>query len=339
MMIRKIQSMKKNNTIREIAGKFESAESVLIFPHVLMDGDTLGSAAALCRALRQKGKTAHIVIEDKVPEYLKFLDDGSCTFDRNIVKDPDICVSVDCTDPDRFPLRKEKFFNGKTTLCIDHHKTSECFADLNHIDSSAASTAEIIYDIIHEMGASIDKLTSEALYAAIITDTGNFQYSNTRVKSHLITIELYGLGLDHDYVSRMLYQNNRIEKLHISAKILGTLKMMAGGKAVMAYVTQDMLKEAGALLEDTEGTSEILRNISGVEMGVFAKETAKGETKLSMRSEAWADVAEISMKYKGGGHKKAAGCTIKKPIFEAMKMIEDDIEKYFMENDDNGRHN
>jgi phosphoesterase RecJ-like protein len=179
------------------------------------------------------------------------------------------------------------------------------------------------------MGASIDKLTGEAIYAGILTDTGNFQYSNTRVKSHLITIALYELGIDHYYVSRMLYQNSRIEKFYISGKIMATLKMMADGRVVMAYVTQEMLREAGALMEDTEGTSEILRNISGVEVGIFAKETAGGVTKFSMRSKEWADVAEISMKYKGGGHTKAAGCTIAKPIFEAMKMIETDVEEYF----------
>ncbi|MCL2436559.1 MAG: bifunctional oligoribonuclease/PAP phosphatase NrnA [Clostridiales bacterium] len=326
-----IQKMKKNNTIKEIADRLESANSALIFPHVLMDGDTLGSSVALLRALRQKGKTAYIVIEDEVPGYLTFLDDGSCTFDQDMIKEPDVCISVDCGDVERFPLRKEKFFTGKTTVSIDHHKTAIYFADLNHVDQSAAATAEIIYDLIHQMGASIDKLTGEAIYAAILTDTGNFQYSNTRVKSYQIAIELYGV-IDHNYVSRMLYQNNRIERLYISAKILATLKMMAGGRAVMAYVTQDMLKEAGALMEDTEGISEVLRDIKGIEIGVFAKETAKDETKFSMRSKAWADVSEIAIKHQGGGHTKAAGCTVKKPIAEAMKMIEIEIEEYLARN-------
>jgi phosphoesterase RecJ-like protein len=130
----------------------------------------------------------------------------------------------------------------------------------------------------------------------------------------------------------MLYQNNRIEKLHISGKMFATLKPLVGGKAVMVYVTSEMLKQAGALMEDTEGTSEILRNISGVEVGVFAKETAPNETKFSMRSKEWADVSEIAMKYNGGGHTHAAGCTINKPIFEAMKLIEADVEEYFAKN-------
>lgn len=320
---------KTNNTIKEICEKLLSVESILIFPHVLVDGDSLGSSIALCRALRQKGKTAYIIFEDEIPEYLEFLDDGSCTFDKDIVSEPDICVSIDCADPERFALRKDKFLAGKTTLCIDHHKTSKYFADMNYIDSSAAATAEIIYDLLCEMGVTIDKLTGEAIYAAILTDTGNFQYSNTRIKSHMITIQLYESGIDHSYVSRMLYQNNRIEKLLISGKMFNTIKSMANGKAVMVYVTDEMLKETGALMEDTEGTSEILRNISGVEVGIFAKETAPNETKFSMRSKEWADVSEIAMKYKGGGHTHAAGCTINQPIFEAIKLIEADVEEYF----------
>ena len=324
--------MKKNNTIQEISEKLLSANSVLIFPHVLVDGDALGSSIALCRALRQKGKMAYIVFEDEIPEYLEFLDDGSCTFDKDIISEPDVCVSVDCADPERFALRKDKFLEGRTTLCIDHHKTSNYFADMNYIDSSAAATAEIIYELLCEMGITIDKTTGEAIYAAILTDTGNFQYSNTRIESHMITIKLYELGIDRSYVSRMLYQNNRIEKLHISGKMFNTIKSMVNGKAVMVYVTSAMLEEAGALMEDTEGTSEILRNIRGVEVGIFAKETAPNETKFSMRSKAWADVSEIAMKYKGGGHTHAAGCTINKPIFEAMKLIEADIKEYFAKN-------
>jgi len=305
------------------------ASSVLIFPHISMDGDTLGSSIALCRGLRDKGKTAYVAIEEEIPEYLRFLDDGSCTFDIDVISEPDLCVCVDCAHIERFIHRKDKFLKGKATMCIDHHRTSQGFADFNHIDGRAAATAEIIYELLNEIDVAVDKIIGEAIYAAIITDTGNFQYSNTRVESHLITAELFNLGIDHSYVCMMLYQNDRIEKLHISGKILGTIKMMASGKAAMAYVTREMLDRAGALMTDTEGTSEILRNISGVELSLFAKETKFDETKFSIRSKTWVDVSEISMKYKGGGHKRAGGFTINKPAFEAIKMIEADIEEYF----------
>jgi len=297
-----------------------------------MDGDTVGSAAALCLALREKGKTAHVLIEDEIPVYLKFLDSGLFTFDLDVIKNPDVCVGVDCADIERFVKRREKFLSGKTTLCIDHHKTASFFADFNHIDSAAAATGEIVYDMFTEMGIKPDKLLGEAIYAAILTDTGNFQYTNTTTRSHLITVDLFNRGIDHSYVNMMLYQNTRIQKLHISGKILNTIKMLAGGEAVMAYVTYEMLNEAGALMEDTEGASEMLRNISGVELSIFVKEAGKGETRVSLRSKSRVDVAEISLKYNGGGHTRAAGCTVMEPIFIAMKMIEADVEDYFAKN-------
>jgi len=322
----------KNSTLSEICSQLLSADTILIFPHILMDGDTLGSAVALCRAMRGKGKTAHILIEDKIPGYLGFLDDGSCTYETDIIKKPDICVGIDCSDIGRFDKRREKFASGNVTLNIDHHKTSDYFADYNYVDSSAAATGEIIYDMLALMGIGLDKTQAEAIYAAILTDTGNFQYGNTTIRSHLITVELFKLGVDHGYVNRMLYQNTRIQKLHISGKILNTIKMLAGEQAVIAYVTKEMLREAGALMEDTEGASEMLRNISGVELSIFAKETGANETKISMRSKKWADAAELTMKYKGGGHTGAAGCTIPEPIAAAMKMIEADVEEYFARN-------
>jgi len=321
--------MKKNNSLREICDGLMAADSVLIFPHNSIDGDSLGSSVALCRALLAKGKTASVLIEEEIPGFLKFLDDGSCTFERDIIKSPGLCVCIDCAGVERFALRKDKFLEGAVTMCIDHHITSEPFADLNFIDSGAAAAAEIIYEILCETGSPIDKVTGEALYAAVITDTGNFQYSNTTVNSHLITAGLFSLGIDHTYVSSKLYQDNRAEKFLIAGKIYATIRMIAGGKAVIAHVTREMLQKSGASMEDSEGIAEHLRTISGVNISIFAKEMKSGEIKFSMRSKRGADVSAIAMKYGGGGHASAAGCTIKKPVKEAIMMIESDVEKYF----------
>ena len=321
--------MKKNNSLKEVSKMLASVDSALIFPHIFMDGDTLGSAVALCLGLRAMGKNAHILIEDDIPGNLKFLDCGLCTYDMDIIMAPDICIGVDCADVERFIKRREKFISGKTTLNIDHHKTAKLFADINYIDNESAATGEIIFALLKEMGVKMDKVIGEAIYAAILTDTGNFQYSNTNTNSHSITIELFNSGIDHSYVNMMLYQNTRIEKLHTSGKILNTIKMMANNEAVMAYVTFGMLAEAGALMEDTEGASEMLRNISGVELSIFAKEAGRNETKFSMRSKKWVDVTELTVKHGGGGHARAAGCTIKLPLQEAMKLIEVEVEEYF----------
>lgn len=319
--------MKQNNSIKEIGVQLLAADSILLFPHIQMDGDTLGSSAALCRALRNAGKQAAILIEDEIPEYLGFLDQDYCTVDQDWIKDPDICVCIDCGEVSRFPKRKEKFFQGKTTICIDHHTTSTPFADYNYIDGNTAATAEIIYKLIVEMGLKIDKQTGEAIFTGICTDTGNFQYSNATKESHLITAALYDAGIDHAKVAVEIYQNTRLEKIRITNRILDNMEIFADGQAAMAYVTQEMLEQVGAALEETEGVVETLRNIKGVEIAAFIKEREKKICKVSMRAKTTGNVAQIAALFGGGGHVKAAGCTIEAEVGEVCCRLKAAIEE------------
>lgn len=318
---------KKNNELKEIAEILLNSNSVLLFTHINMDGDTLGSSVALCIALRKLGKQVHILIEDDVAAFLQFLDKGYCTYDNNVIEEPDICLCIDCGDVDRFRKRKEKYFEGKQKGCIDHHVTTEPFADFNFIDPTAAATGEIIYDLLKELNVEIDKEMGSAIFAALTTDTGNFQYSNTTKKTHLIAAELFECGVDYSEISVELYQNNRLEKLLLQTRCLQDMEVFADGKAAICCVTQKMLEETNGKMEETEGIIEILRNISGVEVAVFVKEIDKNISKVSMRSKKFINVAEISKKYNGGGHARAAGFTMKKSFFETKQSIMELIEE------------
>lgn len=321
------------STLDQIAIKLKEAETILLYPHVLMDGDTLGSSIALCAALRKMGKTAHILIEDEIPSYLLFMEKGYCTSDQNILDTADISVSVDCSDIERFVMRKEKFLTGKLSICIDHHRTNNFFADMNYIDASAGATGEIVYELIKLMGIEIDIEMAEAIYTAITTDTGNFQYTNTTKKTHLIAAELFDIGIDLEKISVEVYQNIRHEKLKLMNEVINTIEMLCGGKADIAYVTQDMLEKTDALMEETEGIIETLRNISGVEISAFLKESKPEEIKVSMRSKTYGDVSAIAQSFGGGGHKKAAGCTLKTSLEEAKKQISSAIIAHLEEAD------
>lgn len=310
-----------NSTLEQISEKLKEAETILLYPHVLMDGDTLGSSIALCIALRKLGKKAHILIEDEIPTYLLFLEKGYCTSDQNILDRPDISISVDCSDIERFVMRKEKFRTGKFSICLDHHRTNNFFADMNYIDQHAGATGEIVYDLVKIMGVAPDVEMAEAIYTAITTDTGNFQYTNTTKTTHLITAELFDIGIDLEKISVEVYQNIRHEKLKIQNEVINTIEMLAGGKADIAYVTQEMLEKTGALMEETEGIIETLRNISGVEISAFLKETKPGEIKVGLRSKTYGDVSAIAQSFGGGGHKKASGCTLNGTLQEAKEKI------------------
>ena len=325
--------MMKNDKLKIIINKLLEADKILLYTHVLMDGDTLGSSVALCKALRKEGKKAYILIEDAIPAYLAFLDRDYCTYDCNIIDTPDICISIDCSDIDRFVKRKGKFIEGKLSICVDHHTTNNFFANLNYIDEHASSTGEIIYKILKLMGSEIDVEMAEALYTAITTDTGNFQYTNTTKRTHLIVAKLFDIGIDLEKVSVELYQNIRHEKIKITKEVLNTTKMFCNGKADIAYVTKKMLEKTGATMDETEGIIETLRNISGVEISAFLKENNEKEIKVGFRAKTYGDVAAIAMSFGGGGHKKAAGCTINTSMHEAIELVSNAIEKHLAEAD------
>lgn len=315
---------KKNNTFEEIAQVLNSAERVLIFPHVNADGDAMGSSAALCRALRLQGKECMILIEDDIAGNLRFLDKGYTTHDMDVFR-ADVSVCVDCGETGRFPNRADKFLEAPVTVCVDHHGTSEGFCTYNYIDPKAAATAQLVFRLIKAMGVKIDKEIGEAIFAGILTDTGSFRYSNTQKETHLITAELYDSGIDAAGVSQEIFETMRIERLLIENKAIETMVTLQGGKAVMAYVTQDMLKETGASMDETEGVAPQLRSIEGVEVAVFMKEYAPDEIKVSLRSKKFVDVAKMASYFKGGGHQRAAGFTLYCPITEAFARVRDYI--------------
>lgn len=311
----------KKSTLEQIAGKLKEAGTILLYPHILMDGDTLGSSVALCKALRKIGKKAHILIEDEIPSYLLFLEKDYCTYDQNILNETDISISVDCSDIERFVLRKDKFLSGKLSISLDHHRTNNYFAELNYIDENAAATGEIVYDLLKIMGIGLDVEMAEAIYTAITTDTGNFQYTNTTRTSHLITADLFDIGIDLEKISVEVYQNIRHEKLKLMNEVINTIELLYNGKADIAYVTREMLDKTGALMEETEGIIEMLRNISGVEISAFLKETQPDEVKVSLRAKTYGDVSAVAQSFGGGGHVKAAGCTLNTSLSEAKQKI------------------
>jgi phosphoesterase RecJ-like protein len=347
---------KPMNTVDEIVNALDDADTVRIFPHENMDGDALGSAVALCLALREEGKDCSVVINEKVPDNIAFIKyectlcvkdekerldgdrsgipggveavgadagtgeaDGSDVADV-VYSDYDLAVLIDVGETVRLNGREKLFANGYRKMCIDHHVSSKPVYDYNLIDTSAAAVGEIIYSVIEAMGSKIDTRIANALYVGIVTDTGRFQYSNTTAHTMRIAADLLDIGVNPNDVSTEVYQNVRPEKLMLENSVMATMDMVAGGRAAIAYMTRDMLSEAGALDEETEGIAEKLRSIRGVEVSVFVRETEDGHVKGSMRSKHYFNIAGFASRFGGGGHARAAGFTSGEPI---AKVVED----------------
>ena len=323
--------MKKNNSFQEIGQQLMQAETVLIYPHVNMDGDALGSAAALCKALRKWGKTCYILLEDNIARNIQFLDKGYCTWDKDLVADVDVSVCLDCGDLSRFQQRKDKFLEGKVTICLDHHRTTEPFCQFNYVDPDAAATGLLVFQLLKTMGAEPDAEIADAIFAAITTDTGDFQYSNTTKECHEVMTELFDWGVNVSAVSQEIYNRVRLERILLHGKALDRMEVLCDGMVAMTVVTQKMLEETGAGMDETEGLVEQLRSIDGVEIAILVKEAEPEKLKASLRAKSWGNVADIAEKLGGGGHIKAAGCTINMGLEDGLALLRQEVEQVLKE--------
>lgn len=310
-----------NNTLTEIADVVKEAQRILVFPHLNVDGDALGSSVALCSGLLKMGKDCQVVLEDSIPPNLQFLNHDFCISVNDALPSPDVSICVDCSDAERFPKRKELFYSAATTICIDHHKATETITDLSHIDSSSAATAELIYLLLQELGHTFDQQEAMAIYTGITTDTGNFLYSNTTARSHAIASEMMMTGMDSNQINVHVYESESLEKIKLQGQAVSNALSFADGKGILATVTQENLKETGAQMVDTEGIVSTLRSIAGVEVAVLLKEQEEKVVKVSLRAKEYCDVQQIAVKYSGGGHIRAAGCTMYMTIQEATAIL------------------
>ncbi len=334
-LIYKLQEDERTPDMKKIRDLLISSDSMYIFPHYVADGDAIGSCASLCHMMRKLGKEADILMEDEIPDNLKFMDKEYVIFatDQDDLPQRDLCIALDCSNLDRFPERQRLFREcGRRSACIDHHKAFVEFADVSLIDPWASATAELMYELYLYMGLEIDVETAEALYAGIVTDTGNFQYVNTTRKTHLITSDLYALGINTKKINIILYQSERPQKLKLHAMIMSHMQIFCNGRASLAYVTLDMYNEAGAKTSESDGINSKIRDINGVEVAVFLREKKNNEVKVGFRSKDYIDVAEICLKFGGGGHEHAAGCTMEMSMEESIPLmiraVEDALKEY-----------
>jgi len=313
---------KPSNTFTELYEAMVDAEVIRLYPHENMDADSYGSSVALCLTLCALGHDCHIVINEKIPDNIRFLDNDCSKEVSDDDADADLAILVDSAEAERLGKRRAEAFEGAAKkMCIDHHSSSKAIYDYNYIDVNAAATAEVVYEFMQENDLEISEAIAEALYTGIITDTGRFQYANTTPKTHLIAANLLELGVSPVDVSNRVYNNVRMEKIRLEGAVLGTVKSVAEGKAVIAMLTRDMLDGAGALDEETEGMAEILRSIRGVEVSVFLRENEEGHVKASMRAKSYYNVAQLAKRFGGGGHLRAAGFTVNRPIGDVADEI------------------
>ncbi len=308
----------------------DSVENVLILPHNMPDGDTLGSCIGMYHLIKSFNKKGYIVLNDGIPSNLSFLFDGDvkCLTTKEIEGiDYNVCIAMDSGETKLFEDRVDLFKNARYRINIDHHKTNSYFGSINIIDQLASSTGEIVYLIFETLGIPVNASCAEALYAAIVTDTGSFRYSNTRPLTFSICKVLQETGFDFNRLNVEIFQNKSYEKLVLLNKVFDTLKLYANGKCGVIKLSKELIESLNLSEYDTDGIVEFVRDIKGVEVVVFIRHLGGVAHKVSMRSKYNFDVSAIAVQFKGGGHTKAAGFKMDQPLDVIESQLVEAIEK------------
>lgn len=308
----------KTLTRTEAADFLAAHDHYIILTHNRPDGDTVGSAAALCLGLRSLGKTAHVLENPGVtPRYQKF--HQGLTVDA--VDPADCVVSVDVASPEM--LHPDfRFLLGRVALRVDHHSDATSFADYELVDPASASCAEIIYDILLELGCRLDRDMAEAVYVGISTDTGCFRFSNTTAHTFTTAAACAQAGARIYELNTELFETNTLARLRMQAWMVKNMKMLRGGTMAICAIPLQVEKEEGVTGDDMDNISNFPRTIAGVQVAATLRETEAGEVRLSVRAVPGYDAAQVTLPFGGGGHKGAAGGTIKMPLAQAAQAVE-----------------
>lgn len=307
----------------EAAAMLAGARRILLFLHVSPDGDSIGSSLAVCRALRVLGKEAWCVGVDPVPRIYEFLPGTRELFLpwQQVEGEWDLGVFLDCGDRHRVGAAEPLLDRCRATLNIDHHASNSLYGDYNWIDYRAAAVGEMAYGLIRELGVPVDPEMAVCLYTALVTDTGSFRYESTTPETHRVAAALIEHGARPYQVTEAIYENESPERTRLLGLCLSTLQFHAGGRIATLRVSRSLLAQAGAAPEDVDGLVNYARSVTGVEVGLLFRETEDGHVRVNLRSRGQVNVAEIASGFGGGGHPRAAGCTLSGSLAEAEARV------------------
>lgn len=313
----------------------KGAATIGISGHIRPDGDCTGSTMALYLYLKKicKDASIHLFLESRqdTMKDLKYLSevDTSYGWEGSF----DLFFALDCTK-DRLGRAQTYFEQAKKTVNIDHHISNpDGCAQINYVDSEASSTSEVVYELIKEDNGPLpveermDQDIALAVYIGMIHDTGVFQYSNTTARTLANASELIAYGFDFPrIIEETFYQKTYIQSQILGRALLESIRFM-DGRCIVSCIDKKTMEFYGVQPSDLDGIVNQLRNIKGIDCAVFMYETESMEYKVSMRSSERVDVAKIAAYFGGGGHVRAAGCTMKGTFHDCINNLSLHIEK------------
>lgn len=305
--------------LSQVVELIESKSNFAITSHIRPDGDGLGSSLGLYWLLRALGKDAEVITHDPVPQAYRELPGAKqIRVTQSVDFKYDAIFVIECSDitrPGLCDLEKQFVVN------IDHHATSALFGNINWIDATASAVGEMIYNLCKAIGVRVTKEIAECVYTALVTDTGSFHYSNTTERTFKVASELVKAGVKPAWITQNVFSSYAWSKLQLLSEVLATAKRDESGRVAWMRQTLEMQEHAGATDEDGDGFVNFPLTVGEVEAVVLLKENSPGVYRTSLRSKGDVNVARIAESFGGGGHRNAAGCTLRGDWDETERII------------------
>lgn len=317
-----------NMTEKEAAALLNGWDNILILTHRRPDGDTAGSAAALCLALRQAGKTAFVLPNEDATALIGSYYRG---VEAHEGFEPSCVVSVDIAGVGLFPESAKKYAD-RVDLAIDHHPSNEGFGRENCVDDTCAACGELMYDICRQLGPVTPEIALP-LYAAVSTDTGCFVYGNTTARTHRVAADLIELGINYRQVNKNHFRTKSAKRLKLEAVLMNSIDFQQNGSVAIGAISLEDMAAIGATEDDAEDIAAFIGQIEGVSTSVTIRELKTGECKLSVRTNpVLLSATKVCALLGGGGHVSASGCTVYGSVQDARQAIQQAIETVQAEN-------
>ena len=332
--------MLNSSDFRKAVELIDNSNSILITTHTKPDGDACGSVVAVADTLNALGKKTVPLLLSPAPKWYEFLfAEAPKILGRNVNVEQlkqarlgrfDLIIIIDTNSYSQLPKFDEYLKqNDKPVLVIDHHVTSDSLGSVEIIDTTAAATGLLIFDLLNYADWPITRKIAQALFVAVATDTGWFQFNSTDSRVHRVCADLIELGANPTKIYHDLYQNFSLQRLKLMAAMLNTLELHFDGRYAAQYLRQQDFEQAGATHEDTENLINECQRISTIKATALFVELPDGRIKCSLRSQGDIDVRKIAEKFGGGGHANAAGAHLPGPLEHANLLVKTEVERNF----------
>jgi phosphoesterase RecJ-like protein len=315
-----------------VIDRLTESQAIFLSTHINPDGDAIGSLIALGLGLQQYGKHIYLYNASPIPAVYRFLPGVQLV--QQVLPESsawDTAVVLDCGTLDRIGAAVDFVRGLPQVINIDHHVTNTNFGQYRLVDSTACSSAEIVYRLLKKMAITIDAAIATSIYTGILTDTGSFRFANTNSAAYTICSEMVQAGVDPYTVAQHVYGTYSLGRIKLLNMALDSIEISANGKLSLMTLTQDMFRETDTNPEDVDGMINYAKRIEDVKVAALIMENENGAVQkryhVSLRSDGTVDVAEIAASFGGGGHFSAAGFGVESSLKALKKTINSIAEK------------